>query len=249
MRSNQHTGRRALAGLATLALALAGATAVTTPAAADTAPAGGTPTTVSADPLPTVQQNGVVWAQVTVGDIVYATGSFTETWPGGQADKGTNETARSDLLAYNITTGHLVRSFDHSLNAQGLGIAASPNGKTVYVVGDFTTVDGATHDHVVAFDTATGGIRKAFAAGVADEADAVTATSSAVYIGGNFFAAGSATRTRLAAFAPSDGSLLSWAPTADDGQVSALTMSPNGKRVIVGGRFTTLDGQAANGMG
>ncbi|MBE7190348.1 MAG: hypothetical protein INR67_18815, partial [Jatrophihabitans endophyticus] len=60
---------------------------------------------------------------------------------------------------------------------------------------------------------------------------------------------GSATRTRLAAFAPSDGSLLSWAPTADDGQVSALTMTPNGKRVIVGGRFTTLDGQAANGMG
>ncbi|MBE7190352.1 PKD domain-containing protein, partial [Jatrophihabitans endophyticus] len=43
--------------------------------------------------------------------------------------------------------------------------------------------------------------------------------------------------------------LLSWAPTADDGQVSALTMTPNGKRVIVGGRFTTLDGQAANGMG
>jgi hypothetical protein len=55
---------------------------------------------------------------------------------------------RSNLLAYDITTGKLITTFSHSLNAKGLAIAASPNGSTVYVVGDFTTVDGAAHSHI-----------------------------------------------------------------------------------------------------
>ena len=49
-----------------------------TPAAADTAPPDpSAPETVSAAALPTVQINGVVWAQVIVGNRVYATGQFT----------------------------------------------------------------------------------------------------------------------------------------------------------------------------
>ena len=52
------------------------------------------PTTVSDDALPTVQANGVVWAQVTVGNTVYATGKFTETWPAGTTASSTNQTAR-----------------------------------------------------------------------------------------------------------------------------------------------------------
>ena len=72
------------------ALVVAGA-----PAVADTAPPSGTPATVSADALPTVQQNGVVWAEVTVGNTVYATGSFSQTWPADAAKTSANDdTAR-----------------------------------------------------------------------------------------------------------------------------------------------------------
>ena len=49
-------------------------------AAADTAPqevtTPATPPTVSVDVLPTWQVNGVVWSQVVVGNIVFATGAF-----------------------------------------------------------------------------------------------------------------------------------------------------------------------------
>ena len=49
------------------------------PASADTQPVDPTqPETVSAAALPTVQINGVVWAQVIVGNRVYATGEFTQ---------------------------------------------------------------------------------------------------------------------------------------------------------------------------
>ena len=89
------------------------------PASADSAPTvPGTPTTVTADSLPTVQINGVVWDQVVVGNTVYATGSFTQARPAGAA-AGTNETARSNILAYNITTGNLITTWAPSLNAQG----------------------------------------------------------------------------------------------------------------------------------
>src|SRR4029453_18916974 len=61
------------------------AVAAPTPAAADTAPTSpNVPETVSSDPLPTVQINGVVWDQVVVGDRVYATGQFTQARPGGR---------------------------------------------------------------------------------------------------------------------------------------------------------------------
>src|SRR5829696_10050796 len=97
--------KRAVAAVATMAVAV-GSWALALPgtAQADSAPtpvAATDPVTVAADALPTVQVNGVVWAQVVVGNTVYAAGSFTAARPAGAA-AGTNETPRANLLAYDI---------------------------------------------------------------------------------------------------------------------------------------------------
>ena len=63
-------------------------------------------TGVTADALPTAQIDGVVWDQAIVGNTVYAGGQFTSARPAG-ARPGTNESPRSNLLAYNIRTGAL----------------------------------------------------------------------------------------------------------------------------------------------
>ena len=90
----------------------AGAIAAATSATADTGPQPPpfeqrTPNMVTADALPTVQiDNGVVWTTVIVGNTVYAGGQFTNTRPAGAA-AGTNLTPRSNLLAFNLTTGNL----------------------------------------------------------------------------------------------------------------------------------------------
>ncbi len=101
-----------LTATVTLTLALASGVLVAAgPAQADTAPVPPvTLSTVSADSLPTVQVNGVVWSQVVVGNTVYATGSFTQARPAGAA-VGTNQTPRSNLLAYNLTTGALITTW------------------------------------------------------------------------------------------------------------------------------------------
>ena len=231
-----------VASLMVLALGIGAATE----ASADTAPVSGLPATVSADALPTVQVNGVVWSQVTVGNTVYATGSFTSARPAGAA-AGVNETPRKNLLAYDITTGNLITTFNHSLNAQGEVISKSPDGSVIYIGGDFTSVDGVAHNRIVAISTVTGAVISGFAPSFNARVHAIAATSSTVYVGGSFTAVGSANRSRLAAVTAATGALTTWAPSASD-QVDAMVFSPMGK-VIVGGRFQALNTTFAYGLG
>ena len=81
--------RRLRSAIVVVALACGMATAGSfQTATADTSPAAGTPATVSGDGLPTWQINGVVWAQVVVGNTVYATGEFTKARPPGVPPAG-----------------------------------------------------------------------------------------------------------------------------------------------------------------
>lgn len=244
--------RRLVGLLTTTALAAAGASvAVFLPASAaraDTAPPDpATPRTVSADALPTVQINGVVWAQTVVGNTVFATGNFTTARPAGAAP-GTSETPRTHLLAYDITTGNLITGFNHTLNAQGRAITASPDGTRVYVGGDFTTVDGQTRNRIAAFSTVDGSLLS-WNGGAAASVRALAVTDSTVYAGGVYSSAMGNNRSRLSAYSTSSGALLNWAPVAANGQVNALVVTPDKSRVIVGGQFNSLNGVQAYGLG
>ena len=108
MQVSSRVGRRFIS--AALTLVLVGswlAIANSHSARADTAPPDPTtPVTVSADSLPTVQIDGVVWSQAIVGNTVYAGGSFANARPAGSA-AGTNLTPRANMLSYDITTGNL----------------------------------------------------------------------------------------------------------------------------------------------
>src|SRR5674476_267086 len=135
------TYRALTAFLVALATGIAGLV-VAVPAAADTAPiVPGTPETIAADPLPTVQIDGVVWAQKIVGNTVYVGGSFANARPAGAA-AGTNLTPRANLLAYNLQTGALVNSWNPGSNAQVLSLETSPDGSRLYVAGTFTQIAG-----------------------------------------------------------------------------------------------------------
>lgn len=216
-------------------------------AAADTSPQPPSPETVSADALPTWQLTGVAWAQIVVGDTVYVTGNFTKARPPGIWQGGPGEIDAAHLFAYDIRTGDRIASFNHSLNAQGLAITASPDGSRIYVGGDFTTVDGQVRQHVAAFDTATGALVPSFAPYVNGQVKAVTATNTTVYVGGAFESAAGKARKRLASFQASNGSMNAWAPSAEGGYVWSLLAVPGGSKIIVGGAFQTLSGVTANG--
>jgi hypothetical protein len=239
----------AIAAATAFSAALLGASVPSVGAAADTDPPPGTPPTVSADPLPTWQVNGVVWSMTTVGTTVYATGSFTKARPPGTAPGDPAEVTRNNILAFDLTSGNLITSFNHSLNGQGLRVAASPDGKRVYVGGEFTTVDGKAHSRLAAFDTATGKLVDAFAPKVGNVVRGIAASNSTVYFGGNFFNVNGKSRTRLAAVKASNGANIdTWRPVANDDEVYALALAP-GDRVLIGGRFQKLNGATHVGIG
>ena len=206
-----------------------------------------TASVVTSDVLPTVQIDGVAWGQVVVGNTVYVAGKFTTARPAGAAP-GVNTTARSNLLAYSLTTGELIQSFNHVLDAQALTVVSSPDGSRIYVGGDFTTVDGVTRKKIAAFSTATGALVSTFAPNVGFQVKAIAATNTTVYIGGSFTGVGVNLRSNIAALQAANGAVTSWNPGADF-TVYSLLMTPDQSKLIVGGGFTTLGGVAATGLG
>lgn len=220
-------------------------------ASADTAPPNPddpkTPVTASADALPTVQINGVVWNQTVIGNTVYAVGKFTTARPAGAA-ANTQTVTRNNILAYDIRTGALIDSFAPNLNAQAYAVTASPDGTRLYIGGDFTSINGRAVWRVAALDPTTGAVNTSFLPRMGASVRALAASSSTVYMGGLFPNVGSVNRNRLAAVRASDGGLLPWAPNANQ-RVNAMVLSPNGSQVVIGGVFTTLNGSNRPGYG
>ncbi|MFP7760252.1 PKD domain-containing protein [Marisediminicola sp. LYQ85] len=243
---------RPVLGFATV-LAVVFASLALTPMAPASAATGPAPieqrsdSTVTADPLPTVQiDSGVVWTQVIIGDTVFAGGSFSNARPAGAAE-GTNLMPRSNILAYNINTG-VATSFAPVINGQVKALAASPDGRTLYVGGTFNSVNGQTRWNFAAFNAATGALLTTFRPAVGGSyVNAIVATDSAVYVGGLIGAGAGVTRKNFAAFNSTNGALLGWAPTSDL-QVDAMVLSPTKDKIIVGGRFSTINDAPQRGL-
>lgn len=198
---------------------------------------------VTADDLPTVQINdGYVWAQTMIGTTVYAVGQFSNVRPAGAA-VNTNLTARSNILAYNITTGNLITAFAPTVNGVIKAVAASPDGKRIYIGGSFSSVNGERRYNFAALDATTGKLVSGFAPSVGGAGVyALAVTADTVYVGGLFTQGNGISRINLAAFNTSDGALLPWAPTTDL-QVDAMVMEPQTGQVIIGGRFYAVNSQ------
>jgi len=239
--------RKSLLALFTVVILAAAATLGGTEAVADTAPPSGTPATVAADALPTPQINGVVWAQLIVGNTVYVGGEFTRARPAGAAP-GTSEVVRNNLLAYNLTTGVLT-SFNPNLNGAVRALVAAKDGSKVYAGGTFTKAGSVNRYRLAAFTTSNGALVTSWAPQVNGRVAALGISGAAVYAGGAFTSAGGQARTYLASFHPTTGAVRAWKGTPAGGTVSALTVSPDGSKVVVGGSFTSYNGSSNPGYG
>ena len=203
---------------------------------------------VTADALPTVQMNGVVWDQEIIGNTVYAAGEFTSARPAG-APVGTDETPRFNILAFDLTTGALISNFAPNVNRQIKVITKSPDGSRLYIGGEFTSVDGVSTFRLAALDANTGALIPSFAPTLDYRVNDIVATSDTVYAAGAFNYGGPdrLTRSKLAAFSASNGDLLGWAPSAD-GEVYGITLGPDSTHIFAGGRFQNVNGTPAYGL-
>ena len=206
----------------------------------------------TAAPLPTVQIDGVAWGQLVVGDVVYVVGSFNSARPAG-APAGQQEVPRSNILAYDLTTGELIEDFAPTLNGAGRSLALSEDGKTLYVAGEFDRVNDEWHSRLAAFDISQGhgtlisSFQPVFSTTVKD----IAVAGDTLYVGGYFTKVNKQQRTRLAALKASTGELLDWTASAEgpNAQVYAIEVSPDHSKVVIGGSFSTVNGSSKPGYG
>ncbi|WP_010533410.1 PKD domain-containing protein [Brachybacterium squillarum] len=200
---------------------------------------------VTADALPTVQiDEGYVWAQTMIGDTVYAVGGFDNA-RAPRADPGTWLTPRTNALAYDITTGDLDQNFAPEVNGPVKAVAASPDGSRIYIGGSFNRVNGESRWGIAALDPVTGEVLDDFRPAIGGTGVySLVADGDTVYAGGLFTQANGAARRNAAAFAEQDGALRAWAPEPDR-QIDAMVADPAGEDIVLGGRFTAVNGDGS----
>ncbi len=177
---------------------------------------------------------------VRIGKRVYLGGNFTS-----MANHSGRSAVRNHLAAE--TPGGNLLPFKPNINGRVYALASSPNGKYLYVGGQFSSVNGRARHNIAAFVVKTG--RLATRIGdlkVNGQVRAVAATPSGLYLGGSFGSVAGKSRGKLAKLALIKGQfkLTSWAPSAN-GSVRDIVVDRPGGRVIAGGEFTSVNGTKA----
>ncbi|MFF7611576.1 DNRLRE domain-containing protein [Streptomyces lavendulae] len=235
--------RRSRGLAAALALSLAGSGAavglgLVAPAAAITPPVAFT-----ADPLPTWQPNGVVWALAEAGGTVFAGGTFSTVRPpagGGGAEQPAVNFAALDAATGAPTSCSLSFTIG-SGTATVRALTLSPDKKTLYAGGYFGAVNGTPVSSIAAIDVATCTVKQSFRPAFAATVRAIAVTDDTVYAGGDFLTVAGQPRQRFAAVDAADGALRPFRADADD-PGRAVEVTPDGRNVLLGGDFFTVNG-------
>ncbi len=241
---------------ALLAVALPASALSTTNAQAATPGAGaliGIPSAVPAAGTPNID-DGRVYAFAQVGSKIITGGTFTKVSPAaGQPDVG-----RTDLLAFDAATGKLDPTFAPVLDGEVRGVAPGPVPNTVYVVGQFKTVNGVASKSVALIDTTTGNLVPGWKTPTLNgEAWTVKLSNGRLFVGGTFTTVGGKPHAGLVTLNPTTGALDPYLNvqlaghhnyTGQTGQAEgavgafSLDITPDGSEMVVVGNFKTANG-------
>jgi hypothetical protein len=193
---------------------------------------------LASSPMSSWQTNGRVRAIVVAQGKIFIGGDFTRVRPPGTSGGGV---VRNHLAALSLATGKVL-PWHPSANGTVTALRANARGTTVYIGGGFTRINGKARAHLAAV-TASGSTLRKWHANTNGTVYAIAVGKSRIYIGGSFTGVKGRTRHRVAAVGQGPAArLAAWHPNVNS-TVRALTMSPSGKRIFVGGDFTRVNGR------
>ena len=240
-----HRGPKALIGLSlTLLLVAAGVLS-----SSQTASALSPNVAFSAVDLPTWQTNGVVYALGASNGRVVAGGTFSQIRP-PSGSSGSPRTV-SGLTILDAETGaptscQIPLTFSAG-TASVRAITVSPDGNTVYIGGDFTSVGGQARARVAALDVVNCTVKPYSIAGVSGSVYGLAIHDDTLYLAGQFTNINGQTRARFAATNATTGALLPFVANADK-PGRAIAVSPDGSKVALGGDITQINGQFSHSI-
>ncbi|WP_254909939.1 hypothetical protein [Micromonospora sp. NBS 11-29] len=197
--------------------------------------------------------DGTVYRILQIGSRVYLAGSFTKV---RNADS-TAQLARPRLVAIDATTGRIDTTFNPAVNGTVKALAASADGRSLYLGGAFTTVGGVAAPRVARVDAVTGARVAGFAPAVLNnQVNDMRLVGDRLVVGGAFQTVGGVTRRALAALNATTGAADASVDLRLDGprvtssgvtapvKVEALDVSADGRRLVFVGNFSSVAGQA-----
>ncbi len=221
---NAHPRRLATLGV-TLALGVVGL--VATPAHA----------AYSETPRPEWSPRSPVFAITVSGNRVYVGGAFTTL-----KDITTGKfVTRNRVAAFDASSGDLISSFDPNVNGKVRAIAVSSDGGTVFLGGEFTSVNGVGRAKIAAVDT-SGALVPGWDPSPSSTVRDLVTVGSDLFLAGTFGKVNGKYRGGLAKVDASTGNLSDWKVPTKGGRPRSITASPNGSDLIVAGSFSALEG-------
>ena len=186
--------------------------------------------------------NGRVFSMTRIGGVLFVGGEFEFA---GSGPGDTIPSARSNLAAFSAVDGALLPILSTGTDEPVLELSGRDT--TLYVGGDFSTIQGQSRAHLAAIDVATGNVTPWNPAPDGPVRSIVPRPGNAtVYIGGGFATVGANARSHVAEVDAASGLATAWNPGAN-ATVRALFVA-NGN-VYIGGEFTVLAATARNHLG
>ena len=234
-------GRRVLLALLSAAVLVG---LMTQPGAAVNVPQAVVVSSNPADWTPHVL-DGKVAAIVQVGNKMVAGGQFTQV---ASTAAPTTPIARSNIFAFDATTGAIDTAFAPVLDAQVESLAVAPDGLHVFAGGSFTKINGVAQKSLVKLRLSDGARITAFKGKTNARVKDMAVSGGRLYIGGTFKTANGIARSALAAVDPVTGALSGDVNLAFTGprtgtvNIDKFDISPDGTRLIAIGNWTSVAG-------
>jgi hypothetical protein len=179
-----------------------------------------------------------VYAYAQVGNTMYVGGRFAQI----KGSSGTTTFNRSNFAAFDARTG-AISSLSLPANGAVQVIVPAPDGNSIYIGGDFTSIGGVTARGIVHFNLLTSTIDPLFQPNL----DGVV--SDAAFVGSRLIIGGTFTR-QLRAIDPTTGldtgfinlKLTGKTNPSDAIRVRRFAADPAGTTLVALGNFTAVDG-------
>jgi len=189
--------------------------------------------------------DGRVNAVLEVGDQIVVGGTFTQQREWDAADPE----SQPYLFAFDATTGALSAGFKPELDGAVEALAASPDGRTIYVGGSFTTVNNTPHSRLAEVDLSNGNVSHQFTADANDVVQELRIRGTDLFVSGKFTEIGGEARSGLALLDAGSGEvdagfdIAFTDPPQSTMAVPEFDITADGTRLVAVGNFSRVDGE------
>ena len=189
--------------------------------------------------------NGRVLSVVQVGNQMVLGGTFARA----RNDDSTTELSRTYLMSFDAVTGVISETFVPQPNGVVNVVLPAPDGESVFVGGQFTTIGGVARKNVAQVRISDGAVLPFDAGKINGQVKDLRISNGRLWIGGMFTHVGGNAQPALATVNVNTGAFLQHMRLTVAGYhnsgttaVTKIDITPSGDRLVAVGNFNSLQG-------